>query len=582
MSPTQTIRRSDAFLVQIVWLVSILIFLLQSLAWIQLLTGIRAMTPWPVRMVTLAWLALCVVWVRADISGAGGLAGFWRLPGSWALRFAAATYLLMLLNTLVSFPSGFDAIHYHLILPLEWLRNGGIWPMNPDPLMSQPANAELLALPALAMRNEALAGFGNALGALVLAISVYSIGMRFTELVEAAEFAVALVVGLPIVVYQTFSSYSDLFGTSMLFAGVALFMAYYGSGKRGMCWASAIALGLSFGTKPCFWPYGILFFGLIAFVLCSRKAFGLLGQSAALLAIPALLWFVRNAMATGNPVYPLAIHAGPISLNGLDRGNFVEAHGTGVLGPWLKALTYPWVEYVWDHGIPFDEHRGLGPAFATFWIPSLLVASLAALRVRRIAVLVGFFALSWLVWWGPLYRVLRFGLPVIALLCIFGALFYKHLSTALRKPVGALLAVSTALGCLMCLTLPARDFAARVHARSWSRAAYYGYPDIVDQFPPGSRVLNRVPAASNFILEGRNLTNVVVTLPESARPAALCEGESGYAVTLGDTGAEDAILRNCASLVYAGVPPSIHPKMAREWRVYRYAQSSQVGGHQTF
>ena len=51
--------------------------------------------------------------------------------------------------------------------------------MNPDPLMSQPANAELLALPALSIHNEALAGFGNALGALILALSVYSIAMRF-------------------------------------------------------------------------------------------------------------------------------------------------------------------------------------------------------------------------------------------------------------------------------------------------------------------------------------------------------------------------------------------------------------------
>jgi len=311
----------------------------------------------------------------------------------------------------------------------------------------------------------------------------------------------------------------------------------------------------------------------------SKKAFALLTVSAALLAIPALLWFVRNEMATGNPLYPLAIHFGPIALNGLDRNAFVDPHGTGVLGPTLKALTYPWVEYVWDNGVPFDEHRGLGPAFAIFWIPSLLVACVAAFRSRRIAVMFALFVLSWLVWWGPLYRVLRFGLPVIALLCVFGALFYERLSASIRKPVGALLASSTALGCLMCLSVPARDFAERIHAHSWSRAVYYGYPDIVDRLPPGSRVLNRVPAASNFILEGSKLTNVVVTLPESAKPSALCEGGSGYAVTEGDNGSEDAVLRTCASLLYAGVPRSIHPKITKEWRIYRYADGAQTLGH---
>ena len=127
MSPTQAIRRSDTFLVRIIWSVAILILALQSLAWVQLLSGMRAMAPWPVRIVTVAWLALCVVWVRADIRRAGGIERFSFRPRSWALRLAAAAYLLMLLNTLISFPSGFDAIHYHLILPLEWLRNGGIY-----------------------------------------------------------------------------------------------------------------------------------------------------------------------------------------------------------------------------------------------------------------------------------------------------------------------------------------------------------------------------------------------------------------------------------------------------------------------
>src|SRR5215831_19110034 len=123
MSPAQALRRSDAFLVRIVWLISILIFALQALAWTHLVTGIRAMTPWPVRVVTLGWLVVCIIWLRAGMRRGGELAGL-SLPRSWALRFAAFAYLFLLLNTLTSFPSGFDAIHYHLLLPLEWLRNG--------------------------------------------------------------------------------------------------------------------------------------------------------------------------------------------------------------------------------------------------------------------------------------------------------------------------------------------------------------------------------------------------------------------------------------------------------------------------
>ena len=62
-----------------------------------------------------------------------------------------------------------------------------------------------------------------------------------------------------------------------------------------------------------------------------------------------------------------------------------------------------------------------------------------------------------------------------------------------------------------CLVAPADTLVRRIKGGDWSRAAYYGYPPVIDILPAGSRVLDRNDIHA-FILAGSGLTNSVRAL----------------------------------------------------------------------
>jgi hypothetical protein len=53
----------------------------------------------------------------------------------------------------------------------------------------------------------------------------------------------------------------------------------------------------------------------------------------------------------------------------------------------------------------------------------------------------------------------------------------------------------------------------------WSRAAYWGYPAIIDELPPGSGILSLCQETLNFALAGSGLANRVI--PSWERPPLL-------------------------------------------------------------
>jgi hypothetical protein len=66
---------------------------------------------------------------------------------------------------------------------------------------------------------------------------------------------------------------------------------------------------------------------------------------------------------------------------------------------------------------------------------------------------------------------------------------------------------------------PVHAVLGRLASGDWSRAGYYGYPEVLDRLPPGSRVLNLAQTFNNFSFAGANLTNRVI--PDFEAPASL-------------------------------------------------------------
>ena len=127
-----------------------------------------------------------------------------------------------------------------------------------------------------------------------------------------------------------------------------------------------------------------------------------------------------------------------------------------------------------------------------------------------------------------------------------------------------------AFSCLGCLTSPIYRLAHRIHSGDWSRAAYYGYPSLIDQLPPGTLVLDRCEGRrSGFVLAGRSLQNRVFKSEGPLNAAAMSNLKFEYAVKAGDRDADDRILGEYCDLVYDGTPVDIIPSDAKNWRIYK-------------
>ena len=218
---------------------------------------------------------------------------------------AAIPYAALLVNGFISFPSGTDALAYHINVALKWLQDGT---MRVDPTLgwqyALPGNAELPALLALSLGMEKAVAVGNMLSVILLAVSLYLIAWKITRQNAASIFAVAVALTIPIVATRrsTFMWISpeprSSWPPSHCFCGESKPHALHLSfGRRG--WGGG-------DTKPVFWIYGAMYgLGAVVVILWDHtrriKCTALL---AAGLALPSAFWFYRAAEATGNPATP--------------------------------------------------------------------------------------------------------------------------------------------------------------------------------------------------------------------------------------------------------------------------------------
>jgi hypothetical protein len=188
---------------------------------------------------------------------------------------------------------------------------------------SLPGNGEIIQMLALATGKQFLIPLGNWVAGIVLLLAAYPIALRFSKGLKSPALAAILILfSIPIIEFQTFSAYVDLFGTAFLFAAVTLFGHRYrssivsesdpGAGlSLTAVTVSALACGLSLGTKTTFLPYCALFFGTAMFILLRERRIH--HKSLALLLflvilgmlLPSAFWYARELQATGNRSIPL-------------------------------------------------------------------------------------------------------------------------------------------------------------------------------------------------------------------------------------------------------------------------------------
>lgn len=488
------------------------------------------------------------------------------------LALTALPYAAFILDSLWSFPTGYDPIAYHINVALKFLQHGSMY-MNPAWRwwFSLPSNAEMPALAALSANMPGAIAMGNMLAAVLLGLSVYLIAWRLTGESQSAILSAVIAVTIPIVICQAVRLYVDLFGTAFLIAAVALLI--WRAVAPEMCVALAgYAAGLAIGSKPVFWVYGAIFtVAALAVIFIEKK----LRLRLALLLIGGIvlssgLWFLRSELATGNPVFPLRVAVGNfVIFPGHSRAE-ITAVGYGIASV-RDALIQPWSEALTpsEHGagLPIGGDRGTGPLFAAIALPGVLFVLLRVIRrgatLLERSLLAGT-AVCLALWITTLLRVPRFALIILALCCALAAPMLHALLADARRVIVSLFVIGVSLNALYCLAEPAQRALYRMRRHDFSRSTYYGYPPIIDQLPPGSRIVDLTEGyRSSFLLAGANLRNYV--LPTGVNPRS-----GDYVVKDGAPDREDAVLRSeGTTLLYNATPPSLYPKTARPWRIYR-------------
>ncbi|MCU0736222.1 MAG: glycosyltransferase family 39 protein, partial [Methylotetracoccus sp.] len=239
----------------------------------------------------------------------------------WAL--ISATSLLVIATTILASvpPVDRDALTHHLAVPKLYLEHGSMVEIPWVTFSYYPMNLDLLYLMPLYLGQDIAAKYIHFGFALLTAASIYGYLRRRTGSTVWALLGGLLFLSLPVIVKLSITVYVDLGLIYFSTASLLLLMRWADSGGRLHHLVGAGALcGLAMGTKY----NGLLtFFLLTCFVPLAgmRRADSSAGPSGGrgkslravgagvLFAAVALAafspWMIRNALWTGNPVYPL-------------------------------------------------------------------------------------------------------------------------------------------------------------------------------------------------------------------------------------------------------------------------------------
>lgn len=361
-----------------------------------------------------------------------------------ALPFAAVILLGGLLP-----PIDFDVREYHLQAPKEFYRNGAIGFLRHNVYGNMPLGSEMFSLLGMVLLDDWW--LGALVGKTVIAafapltsLALFAAGRRFASQ-GAGIVAAVLYLSIPWV--SIVSTQGLIEGALAFYLFLTLYAALLWSQSaratsagefNARRWTASdgcltLAGFCSGGAASCKYP-AVLFvvLPLTVFVVwkSARRPFRPLAILLTSVIAGCGLWFAKNWVLTGNPVYPLLYDW----LGGETRTPEINAR-------WLRA------HLPHQFGISSLAESLATVALTSNWISPVL-APLAVLglfvpRYRRLAIiLAGYFLYVVAAWWLFTHRIDRFwipALPVLALLAGIGAVWSTSL--AWRRAILATLVV---------------------------------------------------------------------------------------------------------------------------------------------
>ncbi len=224
----------------------------------------------------------------------------------------AVAGLILVLATVP--PVSRDALTHHLYIPKLFLENGGIYEIPDIEFSYYPMNLDILYMIPLYFKNDIVPKYIHFTFALITAALIWRYLKKRLNL-EYALLGSLFFLSLPMVVRLSSTAYVDLGLICFTFASLLFIFEWIEKNfSFKYLLISAIFCGLGLGTKYN-GLIGLLLLGLFIPFVYARYHSGTLrdGMKAvfyctAFVSISLIVfspWMIRNAIWTGNPIYPL-------------------------------------------------------------------------------------------------------------------------------------------------------------------------------------------------------------------------------------------------------------------------------------
>lgn len=450
----------------------------------------------------------------------------------------AASYAVFAVNQPMAYDFAWDGHAYHLPMVVDWLQKHSLAiAPSEDWKSSLPANAEIGMMFLLASGLQRVASAFNIVALGVAVCAIYLVAARISHDKAAGLLAAFLFVSLPIVQFQAFSGYVDLFGACFIIGGVAAFVfrvdpdVHEPQPRRYivMVAVAGLAWGIAIGTKPTLFGYvGLCYLGVFLVIWRERQKHHrsvvmIMAILSFAMLLPSYFWFLRALVATGNPLYPITVNLFGVTLLEGFSVNHMMKMPEDLPEPFSKLdwLSYSWVEFTFK-SYPFYSHdNGVGAIWATFVPLGLLYGVFQIIRnvddrdFRQYAYLMIFMIVMIFLWWFGLRKIVRFALPWLALACILASPLFNILARRQLRIFRPLLILSAVTSTSVTALTPAHSLLGLIRTGEWKeRALVLNYPAELDRLPDGAVVWNAgAHETRNFSLAGARLSNKVIRRP---------------------------------------------------------------------
>jgi len=374
-----------------------------------------------------AWALLVIGWALLRRENLGWLnelqavKRLWNRAGRFGKSLALGNLALVggqLLFALAP-PFKWDTLMYHLELPRRYLQAGRFLFLDGNPYWGHPQLGEMLYTWAVALRGWETAGALGWCFVAVLLLGVWGTTARRAGATSGCLAITALLVGLSfrgMLSWAYVDGLAALYGYAVL---IALLSMLENRPRHWYRWAACF-VGFALGIKL---TAGILLPIVMLAPILSRKQAASkwwlhLLEAGAISLVVFLPWLLKNAVFTGNPLYP---HIWQTDWMSQDRLAYYRGAGEalGWQSVWLP-MAVTWLGVEGSAGFSAD----IGPLLALFALPGL-IAHRRARDARLVAlwVLVGWVAIvvggcySRTLWQTRLYFIL---LPPVALAAGWG------------------------------------------------------------------------------------------------------------------------------------------------------------------